>query len=55
MQIRFNYFVFQRSVTSLAGSDIDYLNEMYKSGIKDYYNGLAMHPYTSSYPQGTTQ
>jgi hypothetical protein len=38
---------------SLAGSDIDYLNEMYKSGIKDYYHGLAMHPYTGSYPQGT--
>ena len=28
---------------------------MYKSGIKDYYDGLAMHPYTSNYPQGTTQ
>ncbi len=39
---------------SLAGSDIDYLNEMYKSGIKDYFDGLAMHPYTSPYPKGTS-
>ncbi len=27
---------------SLAGSDVDYLNEMYKSGIKNSYSGLAM-------------
>jgi hypothetical protein len=36
----------------LSGSDIDYLNEMYKSGIKNYYTVLAMHPYTSPYPIG---
>lgn len=40
---------------SLAGSDVEYLNEMYRSGIKSYYDGLAMHPYTSSYPPGTSQ
>jgi hypothetical protein len=39
----------------LAGSDIDYLNEMYKSGIKNYYNSLTMHPYTSPYPPGTSE
>jgi hypothetical protein len=38
---------------SLSGSDIDYLNEMYKSGIKNYYTVLAMHPYISPYPMGT--
>ncbi len=32
------------NVTILAESDIDYLNEMYKSGIKNYFDGLAMHP-----------
>lgn len=40
---------------SLAGSDVDYLNEMYQSGIRDFYTGLAMHPYTSYYPNGTSQ
>ncbi len=34
---------------SLAGSDVDYLNQLYSSGIKGYFDALAMHPYTSTY------
>ncbi|CAF1632872.1 unnamed protein product, partial [Didymodactylos carnosus] len=37
---------------SLASGDVYYLNEMYRSGIKNYFTGLAMHPYTAVYPQG---
>ncbi|CAF2990752.1 unnamed protein product [Rotaria sp. Silwood2] len=40
---------------SLAGSDVDYLNEMYKSGLKAYFTALAMHPYTAAYPPGNTR
>lgn len=40
---------------SLAGSDVDYLNKMYESGIINYFTALAIHPYTSVYPQSSSQ
>lgn len=35
---------------SIAGGDVAYVNEMYKSGIKGYFDALSMHPYTAVYP-----
>lgn len=35
---------------AIAGGDIAYLNEMYKAGVKGYFDALSMHPYTETYP-----
>ncbi|MEM7532294.1 MAG: DUF4832 domain-containing protein [Chloroflexota bacterium] len=35
---------------SLAGTDTDYLAQMYTAGAKGHFDGLALHPYTSSSP-----
>jgi hypothetical protein len=35
---------------SLAGSDLDYLKEMYGAGVEGYFSALSMHPYTATYP-----
>jgi hypothetical protein len=35
---------------AIAGGDVDYVNEMYKAGIKGYFDALSMHPYTGVYP-----
>ncbi len=37
---------------SLLGSDRDYLNEMYKSGIQDFMDGLSIHSYIDQTLEG---
>lgn len=35
---------------SLSGSDLNYLKAMYQAGAKDYYDALALHPYSDTDP-----
>ncbi|MEB3216106.1 MAG: cellulase family glycosylhydrolase [Nostocales cyanobacterium 94392] len=39
---------------AIAAGDVDYVNEMYKAGIKGYFDALSIHPYTGTYPVGRT-
>jgi hypothetical protein len=35
---------------AMAASDVDYLNTLYASGIKGFFDAFSMHPYTAPYP-----
>jgi hypothetical protein len=35
---------------SLGGSDVEYLKQMYDTGVKGSFSALSMHPYTATYP-----
>lgn len=39
---------------AIGAGDVDYVNEMYKAGIKGYFDALSIHPYTGTYPVGQT-
>jgi len=39
---------------SLAGADLPYLNAMYQSGAGGYFDGLALHPYSTPGPADCT-
>lgn len=39
---------------AIAAGDVDYVNEMYKAGIKGYFDALSIHPYTGVYPNDSS-